>query len=271
VSSTMTGAMLSRERKIELVESCLRRPSVQDARVEAVIHDGWAQTIHRAVRSPLSNRVWFSVLEPDRADARIASTIETYRALDLPVMWMVSPSSRPHDLGDRLLAHGFRLCNVADGLIIPMESILTALSSGLEPSVTVEVVGEHNLGDWIEVQAVGWGMAPDARASALDKARFRLAQGESRFLDFLGRVGGIPCGSGSVDIREDDGFLKSGVVSQEYRSRGVLRAMMVAQATVLKGRGIRHATAHALKDTSAPILLRMGFEAVCEIAGYCYP
>src|SRR5579863_7973727 len=40
------------------------------------------------------------------ADARIAATLAPFAARGAPMTWYTGPSTRPSDLGERLLAHG---------------------------------------------------------------------------------------------------------------------------------------------------------------------
>src|SRR3982751_496880 len=44
---------------------------------------------------------------PVQADQVIAESIERLRAYDVPGTWHVGPSTRPADIGARLIAHGF--------------------------------------------------------------------------------------------------------------------------------------------------------------------
>ena len=90
-------------------------------------------------------RARFSVAEADR---RIQQVVEVFRDRGVPLTWTVLPSSRPHDLGERLCAHGFELAWIGDGMSIDVASL-----DGLEPlpsGLRVEPVeDEDGLRDWV--------------------------------------------------------------------------------------------------------------------------
>src|SRR6187549_2222232 len=64
------------------------------------------------------NAVVRADLAPERADQAIAESIERLRAHDLPGTWHVGPSTRPADIGARLIAHGFTYAGDDIGMAI---------------------------------------------------------------------------------------------------------------------------------------------------------
>lgn len=256
--------MLTRQGKIELVERALRSRIQRDPRTELVVAEGWVQTITRGMRSELYNRVYFSVLDAAEADARIASTLATYRMLGLPMMWMVSPGSRPLDLAARLRAAGLELAGAATGMIAEVSKLRLAPIVTL----TVEPVDEANLEEWLHVQAVGWGASPDVIRHMREAARWLRGRGNDRIVDLVCRIDGAVCGACSLEIHDDFGLLANGAVLPEHRGRGLFRAMVAARMDILRARGVPYAVMHAMKHSAGPMALRFGFEAVCELSGY---
>src|SRR5258707_912878 len=60
------------------------------------------------IAAPYFNRIGRANLGQNEADAAIAAVIARARAKNVSLVWWVGPSSRPADLGRRLVAHGFR-------------------------------------------------------------------------------------------------------------------------------------------------------------------
>ena len=61
--------------------------------------------------------------------------------------------------------------------------------------------------------------------------------------------------------------LYGGGVEPAYRGKGIYRALVAARADEARRRGYRYLTVDAA-DTSAPILARLGFEALARERGW---
>lgn len=256
--------MLTREQKITLVERSSHEGLGEDRGGEVILSEHWVQTIVPGVRSFVANRVYRSVLDADEVDARIAATVAMYQARGLPLQWLVGPGARPLDLGERLLATGFRLATTAAGLFARLEEI----RPGLGQDVTVEATDERTLGDWVTIQAAGWHMPLTQAERLRAQSLRRLRSARERTLYAVGRIAGAPAGAASVDLHDGFAYLRNLVVLPEHRRKGVLRALLADLLVRLKARDMPYITAHAIEDTSAPILEAMGFERVCEIRYY---
>jgi GNAT superfamily N-acetyltransferase len=258
--------MLTREQKISLIERPLREKIPRDPFTRCVTYDGWMQTITPGVRSEPQNRVYLSVLPSFEVKKRIASTLETYRSLGLPFHWVVSPATRPTDLGERLVAAGFEVSHRASGMIAEAKSL--DLSMGAP--VTHAVVTRANVEDWVHVQSVGWGVSRDGAERMRESALWMLTKRDQRVVDLIFRLEGALYGGCSVEFYGDSAFLMSAVVLPEHRGRGLMRPALAAIIELCRARGVQHVTTHALRNTSAPMLQRLGFEDVCDLLYYSY-
>src|SRR5262245_24949123 len=131
---------MDQEQKIRLVERALyegwRNTRAKEGSATKVIAtDTWIQVINPGEKGVFMNGVFWSLLEEHEADARIASMIALYQAQALPFWWIVSPSSTPKDLGERLLKAGFRRMNTSIGMFIdPLKiQVLPAENVTVEP------------------------------------------------------------------------------------------------------------------------------------------
>ncbi len=257
--------MLTAKEKIALVERALYEAIVVGEGAELLVSESWVQRLTPGPAPQHHNQVFRSILAEDEADARIAATIAAYRALGVSFLWTITPSSMPADLGDRLCASGFRLAHVGRGMVADPGAIRVEPGAG----VTVEPLSHENLDDWVRVHAAGWEL-PDG-ASAELRAQLRRGLGsEACVMNLLARVDGTPAGTGSVQLCEGFAHLRGGIVLPEHRRRGIFRSLIAARLRILRDRGIDYVTVHGMRDTSAPILEAMGFEAVCDILYYSY-
>lgn len=257
---------LSVDRQVAFVERALHEGIEEDAGMEVTSSPGWFQAVGPGIGTGLMSRVYRSVLRDHEADARIAEAIAAHRTRELPTLWVVGPGSRPSDLGERLLAAGFKLSHVATGML----GETARITAQQDPRVSVEVVNEGNLEDWIRIHAAGWEMAPAAVERLRESARARLDASGRRSMDLLARLDGAPAGIGSILLCDGFACLRNGVVLPEHRRKGVFRSLIAARVELLKVRGVSAVAVQAMKETSAPIFRALGFEPVCELSYYLY-
>lgn len=265
---TDQSANLDFQRKIDIVEAGLIKHIFRDSNTEYILEPGWVQSISRHIPAPMANRIWFSVLPESEADERIEQTIAMYQSLQLPMMWMISPSSRPVDLPTRLIARGFRFTARVRGMFAPVDKLVGMADHAPADEIRVEPIRESDLNDWIEMIASGWTMLPEARRALDEKVRRRYAEDGDKIIYVLARCGAVPCGAALVELRNEFGLLMSGFVQPEYRRRGVFRALVKKRAELLQKRTIPYAVMHAHEQSSAPLARNMGFDDVCEMTAY---
>ncbi len=78
--------------------------------------------------------------------------------------------------------------------------------------------------------------------------------------------------SGGLQLPRGRAFagLYSGGTVPDYRGRGAYRALVAARAAEALRRGYRYLTVDA-RETSRPILQRLGFQALATIRGWTLP
>jgi hypothetical protein len=116
------------------------------------------------MRSDLANGAHNEVvrthLAADEADARIAATLAAFTSRRLPVIWWVTPSARPADLGRRLAAHGLAYRGKGPDMGANLERLpdRAPLPAGLR----VEAVGDAAAAAiWLRTNYAAYGAAPD--------------------------------------------------------------------------------------------------------------
>jgi len=216
---------------------------------------GWWQIVTPSLTRGGMNEVACTELPEETADAIIDETIMQYKRLGLRFRWTIRPGTKPADLADRLARRG----------LIATESLVMARATAgapaeYEPFVTVEEVNLANVDDFTRVMAEGWGSDP-APLEALH--RRMLASPESRNRLFLARYEGTAAAVASYVALKRSAYLIGGVALPAYRGRGLYRALVHARLRHAEARGLGLATSLARAETSAPILTRLGFEAVC--------
>lgn len=260
--------MLTLEQKINLVERALFEPLLNDTIGTITASDTWVQAVTPAIPMEFANRVYRSVLGEDEADARIAATIEQFRSIGTPFQWIVTPMSRPASLPERLLAAGLRQGSVAYGLIADPRQIKLMPKN---PDVTIEAVSEENLDDWVRLQVTGWGLPEAVSGMLRARTEERLRSNDGWWMALLGRINGALAGGISISFCDGYAYTGEGIVLPEHRRHQVGRTFHRTCIDILRERGVPYVAVHAVTTTSAPILMKLGYESVCEIGYYRYP
>jgi hypothetical protein len=209
----------------------------------------WFQVITPSVKHGSLNGIERSVITRD-LDAVIDGAIADYRTIGCKFRWTVTPGSAPDDLGERLERRGLvrrGLVAMARNTNEPFEAV-----SG----VTVERVTAATIDAFADVNASGWS------GDATELRELYIAALEHQTM-YLARVDGVPAGASSMNAFARTAYLRGGVVLPQFRGRGVYRAMVAARVAACE-RDVVTTAANA--ETSAPILVRMGF---VEVARYC--
>src|ERR1039457_3950610 len=117
-----------------------------------IIQDShWFQVITRTSHGLLANSVSKCEIDDETIQERILGVIATYRALNSPFHWVVAPSSRPRDLGKRLIAAGMHLGCPSVGVIGDQKNIRLPK----HPSVSIEPLSTKNIADYVSLMAPG--------------------------------------------------------------------------------------------------------------------
>lgn len=224
---------------------------------------GWLQLITPSFKQGSMNGVALSRLEPSEADAIIDATIGEYGELGIPFRWNVLPHSTPTDLGERLARRGLTshwVVGVAGSTSMPAE-----VADVADAAIHVERVGPDRVEVFSDLVARAWECDREPFAVL---NRMAVAHPEHGMRLFMASYEGTPAGAASCMAFERSAYLIGGVVLSEFRGKGLYRALVAARLRDAAARGLSLATSHAMADTSAPLLLRMGFVEVCRYAAY---
>jgi hypothetical protein len=182
------------------------------------------------------------------------------------VTWFIDPDSRPADLETRLLDLGVE--KAADGGYVVHALVCAEEPPNVDETIPIRKV--ETLADWHTAIEVMWEAheTPDDQRERqrphLD-AEFESNQATGVSVAFLAELDGRPAGIGRSVYADRGAFLLAGGVVEWARGRGVYRALVRARWDDVVARGTPALVTEALRDTSYPILMRLGFEEVGTI------
>ncbi|GAB2941648.1 GNAT family N-acetyltransferase [Streptomyces heilongjiangensis] len=238
------------------------RPDGPGARIERV------GAVVRQVGSDIgwSGVVW-SDLDEAGADAAIAEQIRYFSGLGRDFEWKLYGHDLPVDLGRRLRAAGFTAA--------PEETLMVAEVADL----TLDVDPPDGVRILPVTDAEGVAMVADVHEKAFgtDSSRMRhqlLAQlgGDTdTVVAVVALAGDEPVSAARMELLPGTRFagLWGGGTVEEWRGRGVYRALVAHRARVAADRGYRYVQVDALAR-SRPILARLGFEPLTTTTPYEY-
>jgi GNAT superfamily N-acetyltransferase len=220
------------------------------------------------IPSPGGNGVCRTRFERADVDARIEAVLDHFRARNVPLTWHVGPTTRPRNLGKRLLAHGLQDAGCEPGMVVDLA--LLDDSADWCPGLDIQRVCEpEELDKWMDVFATGFKL-PRSVADAMYELELDLglAQHPPRQL-YLGSLHGRPVATSLLFLGAGVAGIYGVTTLPHARRKGIGAAM--TRVPLLKARatgypvGVLHASA-----MGASVYRRLGFRECCQLRYYAW-
>ncbi len=212
------------------------------------------------------NRVYQARFEPDRADGRIAELLTHFVSRGLPLSWHVGPSSQPHDLGRRLMAHGLSHTGYEIGMAVDLRTLDESLPT--PSNLAIERVDcMPKLQQWMCVVAASF-QYPEKVARVLLEVFGRPGFGEHlRWRLYVGSLDGEPVGASRLFMGAGvAGVYAVGTVPKKRR-QGIGTAMTLAALGEARRFGYRIGVLRGA-EMALGIYRRLGFTELCRFGVY---
>jgi ribosomal protein S18 acetylase RimI-like enzyme len=187
---------------------------------------------------PLFNSVLRANLTPDNAETAIQAAIARCEARQVPMLWWVGPSSRPANLGERLLAHRFILENETPAMGVD----LLKLNENLEVPAAFTIEEVHNLemfNIWHQTFASGYEI-PDFVADAFFDSSVTIGFGPDRSIrHWIGRLDGEAVATSSLIIGAGVAGIYNVATIRAARRQGIGAAITLAPLRAARQMGYR--------------------------------
>jgi GNAT superfamily N-acetyltransferase len=221
-----------------------------------------AQNVVRAI-AKVGNRnaIVYSNFSARDANKIIDAELDYFTKLQLRFEWKVYSHDEPSDLLERLGRRGFKIGTEEALMMLDLYDLPPALSAPPSEGIVVRpVVDEQAIEDFVNLESAIWSESLTTRAFL----RFNQSDPLSRELAFVAYSTGKPIGMARVTASSESQFagLWGGSVLNEFRGRGVYRALLSAR--IQRAReydSTRYLRVDAL-PTSRPILEKYGFNRV---------
>ncbi|MGA5323255.1 GNAT family N-acetyltransferase [Streptomyces seoulensis] len=238
------------------------RPDAPGARIER------AGAVVRQVAGERGwNGVVWSGLDAAGADRAIGEQIAYFTGLDRDFEWKLYGHDGPEDLGERLSAAGFRAEEPETLMVgeIARLDLEERLPDGVRLVRAADAAGVALV---VAVHERVFG----ADGTALrDHLPARLAADPGTVLAVVALAGEEPVASARLELVPDGDFagLWGGGTVEEWRGRGLYRALVAHRTRVAAAHGCRHVQVDA-SAMSRPVLERLGLHALTTTTPYLY-
>ena len=209
--------------------------------------------------------IGYSALAGADADREIAAQVEFFRGQGRPVEWKLYGHDGPGDLADRLARAGFRPEKADHFMVLDLKAraIDDPAAEGIALRQVRDLIG---LQDFV----TAGGAAFDRDKSWAFKAfGGRLADPSCAL--YVAYDGAVPVTTGRLELPAGRSFASiwGGGTIPSHRGRGIYRALVAARAWEALWCGYRYLTVDA-RDTSRPILARMGFVELTTVTDWIW-
>lgn len=208
-------------------------------------------------------------IRSDRPAAELIDEVSSLaRSWGRPVVsWWIAPQTVPKGLERELVAAGARLQETVTVLALDLTGGVPdfAVPDGIRAEI---VTDETGLRSFAEVNRETWD-GPEPTDEQLTRWRREAESGES--LRAVGWVDGVPAAAAGVSVVDDVARLWGGATLSRLRGRGAYRAVLQARLAAAREQGATLGLVKGRVETSAPILLRLGFEPHGEERAYALP
>jgi len=213
-----------------------------------------------------ADTIVFSELTDETARSTVRDEAQRARSLDRELEWKVYAHDRPPGLPALLREEGFRPDEPETLVVLDLADGPTTAATGSE-LVVREV---NDLRTFQEALLVSHAAFGPSGPETLETYRERLSDPTARL--FVAYWGERPVSAGRLELAPARAFasLWGGGTVPEARHRGAYRALVEARADRARRSGYRYLTVDA-RETSRPILERLGFVALTGVQGWILP
>lgn len=196
-------------------------------------------------------------------EERLDEIIDQIQHLIQPCLWVIGPNTQPPDLQERLRARGFIAVRELQGLVL---DDIAAWSTN-NPEITVEPLSWENVEDYATLCSSPNNGVTLVRDEQLTYARRYLQFSKREIHIFIARLQGHAVGYALLRIDANEtADLCEAFTLPEARGQGVYLSLIAQRLAWAKAQGCTYAVTRANTRTSAPILLKRGFESICRFA-----
>ncbi len=216
-------------------------------------------TILMSEKIPFWNMVLCTQLSSPNVAASIEATLSQFRALNLPLIWHILPSTQPPDLEHHLVEHGFWLFDEEPHMLIETTTVKFPLHNPQD--FTIErVTNADSFARWYKVLLTGFFTnMPELGQVCYDVYTMLGFDSRSPFLHYIGYMKGKPIAASTLLLAGGIAGIYDVSTLPAARGKGYGTAITLAALQEAQQLDCRYVCLQASK-MGYPIYKRIGFE-----------
>jgi GNAT superfamily N-acetyltransferase len=197
----------------------------------------------------------------------IEAAIARCKSGGVPMLWWTGPATRPPNLGEKLLAHGFTHAAEAPGMAADLNAL--NYKSTLPGLVIKHVLDTETAQVWSHTLALGFDMPSFLEEAILDSFTVFGLEANLPLRHYLALLDGEPVATTSLALGAGVAGIYNVATVASARGRGIGRAITAAALYAARAEGYQAAILHS-SDMGFNVYRRLGFKEYCKIHQYIW-
>lgn len=218
------------------------------------------------VRASVFNSVMDARLEDEQVDGVVQAVLSDARARKVPVLWWISPSTRPVDLGKRLETYGFTHDGTEPGMAVELANLNQSLPAPEGLSIQL-VRDDADRRQWSQILAGGFEISESAGPA--EDGWYHVLRGADphSVRVYLGWLDGKPVAISLLLLAEGAAGIYCVATIPEARRKGIGGQMTLQPLLYARSLGYTIGVLEA-SEMGAPVYRSLGFQEYCPVGAY---
>lgn len=212
--------------------------------------------------------VLYTNLTSDNVDEKIEEVTAYFTSHNYPFTWMVSPTTKPDNLDERLNAHGFKEIDGSPGMAVKLHELVDDREKPRGLSIEM-VEDESMLRLWWSLWSRGYPMPEKLADFYADASVYIGADPEGPMKYYIGYLDGIPIATSQLLLGSGVAGLYSVTVVPEARGKGIGTEMSLHPLRGARSLGYRIGVLDSTMK-GLGIYQRLGFKEVSTARWFTY-
>lgn len=233
---------------------------------QAEVYEGsdikWSIT---GIPFPAFNNIMCAQLAPERIEATIQATISRARSRNVPLLWWISPTTQPADLGSHLEKHGFIDKGQLPGMAVILEDLNESLP--MPGGLTIQRVTDDKASQqWCRTLTAGFGMPDFVGDAFYDLMHY---MDHDAVLAYLGWRDGQPVATSLLVLAAGVAGIYNVATIPEARRQGIGAMMTLVPLRDARDMKYRVGVLQA-SEMGVNVYRSLGFQEYCKIGQYVW-
>ena len=212
--------------------------------------------------------VWHTNLTQDNTDNKIEEVISYFKSRNLPFQWMVTPTTKPDTLDERLKSHGFKEMDGTPGMAVKLHDLVDDREKPRGLSIIV-VEDEPSVRLWWSTWSRGYPMPENLANFYADASAYIGISSDSPMKYYIGYLDEVPVATSQLLLGSGVAGLYGVTVVPKARGKGIGTEMSLHPLRVARSLGYKIGVLDSTMQ-GLGIYRRIGFKEASTARWFTY-